>query len=104
MKTRSTAIILLKTQSVDDAYDELIRSLKGYNPIFVPVLQYTRVNEDALREILTSGRIGSGKPHGGEDGYGGLIITSQRAVEALGDALKHVDGKKLLSNPKIYCR
>jgi uroporphyrinogen-III synthase len=80
------SILLLKTKSTpNDGYDEYF-SVKGnnekwsYEPAFVPVLEH-RFQEEALgtvRELLEkkeiSNNIGAR--------YGGLIFTSQRAVEA----------------------
>ena len=76
--------ILLKTKSVpDDPYDTAFRQNTPLIPVFVPVLVHQRVNESKLRSILED------KPH---EHYCALIITSQRAVEAIDDAMKGLDG------------
>ncbi|KAF4589350.1 Uroporphyrinogen-III synthase [Ophiocordyceps camponoti-floridani] len=74
-------IILLKTPSSPrDPYQELLVS-SGYAPQFVPVLCHRPSAEAAARlEALLRGRnIGTGPGCA----FGGLILTSQRAVEAL---------------------
>jgi len=76
--------ILLKTKSVPtDPYDEAFRSKTPFIPVFVPVLSHQRVNERQLREILQNKPI---------ERYMALIITSQRAVEALDDAMSVLNG------------
>lgn len=72
-----------------------------YHPVFIPVLEH-RFHEANLRkvkEIFVSGGFnsrGEGKEGGrvqdpGQE-YGGLIFTSQRAVEAFGKMLEDGDG------------
>ena len=76
--------ILLKTKSVpDDPYDTAFREKTPLIPVFVPVLVHQRVNESQLRSILEN------EPH---EHYTALIITSQRAVEAIDDASKTLSG------------
>lgn len=79
-------ILLLKTKSTPhDGYEEYF-SVNGkgekwsYEPTFVPVLEH-RLQEEALgtvRDLLKKKKIS--KNAGAR--YGGLIFTSQRAVEA----------------------
>ena len=85
-------VFLLKTKShPTDPYDIFFRS-QGFDPIFVPVLQHRHVNLDTTRQIICEGRIeGLGKP-AAEAEYGGVIVTSQRAVEALGEVLESLQG------------
>ncbi|KAF8448501.1 tetrapyrrole biosynthesis, uroporphyrinogen III synthase [Kalaharituber pfeilii] len=80
-------VLLLKTRShPKDPYDVLLRS-KNVEPIFVPVLEHRHVNLDTVGRIITEGRIlGFGRGNS-EAEYGGIIITSQRAVEALASVL-----------------
>jgi hypothetical protein len=76
--------ILLKTKSTPtDPYDTAFRSKTPFIPVFVPVLEHARVNPQELRKILQ---------HEPENHYSALIITSQRAVEALGDAIHCLSG------------
>lgn len=76
--------ILLKTKSTPtDPYDEAFRTKTPFIPVFVPVLSHQRVNQQLLREILQNDPA---------DKYTALIITSQRAVEALDDAMTILTG------------
>ncbi|KAK6334361.1 hypothetical protein TWF730_003574 [Orbilia blumenaviensis] len=102
-------ILLLKTKSTPtDPYDVLLASA-GYTPIFVPVLQHHAVNGDVVREYVLSG--GLVPVEGSDEGvrkFGAIIITSQRAVEALGtilDELKETHAQivqTLLQTTTIY--
>jgi uroporphyrinogen-III synthase len=77
--------ILLKTKSVPvDPYDTAFREKTPLVPVFVPVLVHQRVNESKLLGILKN------DPHAR---YDSLIITSQRAVETLDDAMKNLTGR-----------
>ncbi|KAM4057977.1 uroporphyrinogen-III synthase hemD domain-containing protein [Hirsutella rhossiliensis] len=87
-------VLLLKTRSApSDAYHELLSAAshgrRRFDPCFVPVLSH-RI-EDAgtarLRDLLHRRQVGR------DDGcaYGGLIFTSQRAVEAFAQVVH--DGK-----------
>jgi len=76
--------ILLKTKSVPtDPYETAFREKTPLIPVFVPVLVHQRVNESQLQSILEN------NPH---EHYAALIITSQRAVEAIDDAMKGLSG------------
>jgi len=82
--TPKTPVFLLKTKSAPgDAYEEIFsRPCVGYDfePRFVPVLEhhFDEQGVGKVRGLLQSNSISSaqGSP------YGGLIFTSQRAVEA----------------------
>ncbi|RPA85231.1 tetrapyrrole biosynthesis, uroporphyrinogen III synthase [Ascobolus immersus RN42] len=89
-------LVLLKTKSVPkDPYEEYFSELPGYDftPIFVPVMNHEMVNLDQVEALIRGGNVRS--LHGNEiaeakdepNHYGGIIITSQRAVEALGAVL-----------------
>lgn len=95
-------ILLLKTKShPTDPYDVLFRSKQAV-PIFVPVLEHRHVNLDTLSCIISEGRIGGfGAPGTQEAEYGGLVITSQRAVEALGAVLKSLKGVPPITPPLL---
>jgi uroporphyrinogen-III synthase len=77
-------ILLLKTKSIPtDAYDELFSTPRDgfdFEPTFVPVLQH-QFEEDGMNKIR---KLVQEKSIGRDSGaaYGGLIFTSQRAVEA----------------------
>jgi uroporphyrinogen-III synthase len=83
MSPTKIPIILLKTKSTpNDGYEEYFRSVQaaggvGFEPAFVPVLEhrYNRENLERVARLLRDGGEGVGT------GYGGLIFTSQRAVE-----------------------
>ncbi|KAK0648732.1 tetrapyrrole biosynthesis, uroporphyrinogen III synthase [Cercophora newfieldiana] len=79
-----TPVFLLKTKSTPgDAYEELFsRTDDGFNfePVFVPVLEHSfdETGMTKVRGVLRSNSVSNaqGSP------YGGMIFTSQRAVEA----------------------
>jgi uroporphyrinogen-III synthase len=80
--TKSTPILLLKTKSIPhDGYEEQFSSSKDdeFDPIFVPVLEHQFIDNGlaVARQLLK--RLQIGKDAGKK--YGGLIFTSQRAVE-----------------------
>ncbi|CAJ2508580.1 Uu.00g136060.m01.CDS01 [Anthostomella pinea] len=83
--TRKIPILLLKTKSTPtDAYEELFSTPRRegfhFDPTFVPVLQH-QFEEDGMqsvRSLIQDKKINSGS----SSAYGGLIFTSQRAVEA----------------------
>jgi len=104
-------ILLLKTKSTPgDGYKEYFQSTIGvtYEPSFVPVLEH-RFREKALSDIhnLIS-CAGFATPH--ESGkYGGIIFTSQRAVEAFTGVIRRlreesrlVTVEELLSHVPFY--
>ena len=98
-------VLLLKTKSYPtDPYDVLFRS-KQADPIFVPVLEHRHVNLDTISRIISEGRIeGFGATGTQETEYGGLIITSQRAVEALGAVLESLKGTLSINSPlRAHC-
>lgn len=71
-----TPIFLLKTKSTPhDGYDEYFSSTGRYEPSFIPVLEHKHndANLGIVRNLFLSGQIC--------EKYGGLIFTSQRAVE-----------------------
>ena len=79
--------LLLKSKSTPtDLYDDAFRHKTPFIPVFVPVLSHQRVNEPQLREILQNGPANR---------YTALIVTSQRAVEALHDAMATLTGALL---------
>lgn len=87
-------VFLLKTKSAPgDAYEDLLarpNNHANFVPTFVPVLQH-RFDEDGLSVLRATLEDGSLGP---DDGctYGGLIFTSQRAVEAFAKVIQ--DGQQ----------
>ncbi|KAK5119413.1 hypothetical protein LTR85_007513 [Meristemomyces frigidus] len=105
-------VYLLKTKSApSDTYKEYFASLDHgngkYNPIFVPVLEH-RFRDDALRTLRRSAerfafaggseaneaKLRKATNNPGKK-YGGIIFTSQRAVDAFGSVVAKVDPAKL---------
>lgn len=89
-KPSTIPVLLLKTRSQPhDAYEEYFSPSKGdtrnFQPHFVPVLEHRPVVESVagLEQLLNSGGLA--------DKYGGMIFTSQRAVEAWADLVKKVE-------------
>lgn len=83
-------ILLLKTKNnPEDKYATLFSS-KNFTPQFIPVLEH-HLHSDALcsvRDLFASGGLlpGPGRR------YGGLIFTSQRAVEGFAGVLGRIAG------------
>jgi uroporphyrinogen-III synthase len=79
-----TTVILLKTKSTPhDGYQEYFESSENgaFEPIFVPVLQHTTRNDalEDIKNLITTGAFQRSASMG--NNYGGIIFTSQRAVE-----------------------
>ena len=97
--TPKTPVLLLKTKSVPgDAYEELLSaSLNGFDfePSFVPVLEH-RFDEEGMatvRRLLQNKSISTAEG----SAYGGLIFTSQRAVEAFTKLVEERRGETSVS-------
>ncbi|KAL4933969.1 uroporphyrinogen-III synthase HEM4 [Aspergillus undulatus] len=101
----SAHILLLKTKSSPhDGYEEFF-SVQSYSskPTFIPVLSHNFQSENlvSIKALFENGSLlppsGSGSGLGTESGrrYGGLIFTSQRAVEAFADMITSVDASLL---------
>ena len=101
--------LLLKTKSnPTDPYDEAFRQKTPLIPVFVPVLSHQQVNGRLLCEMLQK------EP---SKRYIALIVTSQRAVEALDDAMTILTGislralatygrgtiARIESDDRVYC-
>ncbi|CAO2654408.1 Nn.00g111410.m01.CDS01 [Neocucurbitaria sp. VM-36] len=87
-------VLLLKTKSVPkDTYEELFLTSDdhAYAPVFVPVLEH-QFKRDVLKEvqhnIISRGFVP--KSQNGLAGYGALIFTSQRAVEAFTEIVEKI--------------
>ena len=92
-------VLLLKTKSTpNDSYQEVLssttiqiqQSSSPIEPVFVPVLRHSFDNEalQRMRSLLDGGHIGNEL----NCKYGGLIFTSQRAVEAFGQVISNAKG------------
>lgn len=97
------SLFLLKTKSIpSDGYEQQFKSAKDgvkFEPVFVPVLEHKFKEKGmrVMRNLIRHDRFGT---HDGAK-YGGLIFTSQRAVEAFarvvadtveaGDGAQHPD-------------
>ena len=93
-KFTSTPILLLKTKSSPhDNYADFF-STRGYDPTFVPVLEhrFNTTNLELIRQVIESGGL---KPGPGRK-FGGLIFTSQRAVEGFAKLVNEIDGMYLI--------
>ncbi|KAJ5570630.1 Tetrapyrrole biosynthesis uroporphyrinogen III synthase [Penicillium hispanicum] len=103
-----TPILLLKTRSSPhDGYEEFF-SHKGYRPSFIPVLEHRFHTENLarVRGLFASGAFETGdsnadgssqaRPKGDQRKYGGMIFTSQRAVEGFAKMIEE-DGLPLAS-------
>ncbi|KAF4634473.1 hypothetical protein G7Y89_g3634 [Cudoniella acicularis] len=93
---RNTPILLLKTRSTpNDGYEEQFSAQKdglGFEPIFVPVLEHRSLEKglNIVRDLLQNKQI-----HKGNDArYGGLVFTSQRAVEAFAKLVDEGNGEE----------
>ena len=90
----ATPVLLLKTKSTpNDGYEEQFSTVRDgliFEPTFVPVLEHRFLEEglSIVRDQLQQRKIG--KEPGA--GYGGLIFTSQRAVEAFAKLVEEGKG------------
>lgn len=85
-------VLLLKTKSTpNDSYEDYFSRDGRFAPQFVPVLSNTfnAANLQKLRRLLTEGNEGA-YLRDGETRYGGMIFTSQRAVEAFAGVVREV--------------
>lgn len=106
-----TPILLLKTKSSPhDGYEDYF-STNGYTPSFIPVLEHRFHTENlaSVRELFASGAFntdtttttpdnGSKEASVCKKKYGGMIFTSQRAVEAFAEMIEQ---KGRTSSPSI---
>ncbi|KAF1356526.1 uroporphyrinogen-III synthase [Delphinella strobiligena] len=110
-----TPVLLLKTKSVPkDHYEELFSGAESqYDPSFVPVLEH-HFKEDIISwlkaTILNHGfsrRANRDTPTKSQDSFGGLIFTSQRAVEAFSAIVDEIGPEQrdalLPESLPLYC-
>lgn len=87
VESRKTPVLLLKTKSHKDGYEEYFAQDGRYSTVFVPVLEH-RFNDHSLETLAALikdkafRRPTPAAARGSSLTYGGLIFTSQRAVEA----------------------
>lgn len=97
---KGTPLFLLKTKSTpNDGYEERFSSTGEWAPEFVPVLEHQLIDEgmSTVRDLLRNREIGNGV---GKK-YGGMIFTSQRAVEAFTKLVVEGRGMSLTTFGKV---
>lgn len=104
-KPEKTPILLLKNQTTPrDGYDEYFRQTnQTYQPIFIPVLEHRIRTENLARVrdlLLQNNDSNNDNKNNNDDGkdkekkrkkYGGVIFTSQRAVEGFATILNGIN-------------
>lgn len=97
-------VLLLKTKSIPtDAYEELFSAPRDgleFEPTFVPVLQHQFEQDgmESVRQLLLERKIHR-RP---DSAYGGIIFTSQRAVEAFAKLVAEGQGKSAFGTPRSH--
>jgi uroporphyrinogen-III synthase len=83
--TSNIPVLLLKTKSIPiDGYQDIFAGQNDYLPSFLPVLEH-RFRDDTLvwlAKVTLAHGFNSGPTADPASSFGGLIFTSQRAVEA----------------------
>lgn len=97
-----TPVLLLKTRSFPtDSYHDLLSSslAAALSVRFVPVLQHTfhEPGVERLRYLLLRRLVGAQS----SCSYGGLVFTSQRAVEAFANVVEEERKGTTLSLPRV---
>lgn len=93
----SIPILLLKTKSTpNDGYEERFSAMTDglqFDPSFVPVLEHQFLDDglNVVKDLLQRKQIG----RGAGKKYGGMIFTSQRAVEAFTRLVEEGKGANL---------
>ena len=99
----SIPVLLLKTKSMPaDSYEEYF-STAPFRPVFVPVLEHrpNAPNLEQIKTMLLDRKIG--RCEGAR--YGGMIFTSQRAVEGFAKLVEEIEGdasRNDQANSSIY--
>ncbi|DAA76586.1 TPA_exp: putative Uroporphyrinogen-III synthase (UROS) [Trichophyton benhamiae CBS 112371] len=86
--TKEIPIYFLKTKSTPhDGYEEHFSPSKGFKPCFIPVLEHklNHNNLQKVKDLILSGAVAKQ--------YGGIIFTSQRAVEGFSRMVQDEVGK-----------
>ncbi|RPA94147.1 tetrapyrrole biosynthesis, uroporphyrinogen III synthase [Choiromyces venosus 120613-1] len=105
METKNIPILFLKTRSQPhEQYHEYFTSNPldnaVFKPLFIPVLKHHHINLDTLKIHLTT-KFDPADPNS----YGGLVITSQRTVEALSSVIPTLPPttlQNLFANTKVW--
>lgn len=101
----SIPILLLKTKSTpNDGYEERFSAVQEdglqFDPTFVPVLEHQFLDQglNVVKHLLQTKQIGkeAGKK------YGGMIFTSQRAVEAFTRLVDEGKGANHTTNDELF--
>src|ERR1700761_2504972 len=98
IKTKIPVLLLKTKSSPADGYEDFFNAAEGgrYEPIFVPVLEH-RFKEKSLREVrdmIENGRLNIRSSDSSSPAkYGGIIFTSQRAVEAFTQVIQEIRSK-----------
>lgn len=106
MSTESIPVLLLKTKSSPtDGYEEHFQNFKehGYVPDFIPVLEH-RFRDEALeeiRELIIHKAFVASPDTSSSKTYGGIIFTSQRAVEAFARVVAELRNFSLLPDDAL---
>jgi uroporphyrinogen-III synthase len=106
----STPILLIKTKSKPkDLYEERFSSSVStkYDPAFVACLSHQILSEATsyINKLITDGCFipdSDQHPESQRNKYGGIIFTSQRAVEAFELVVKDLTSKSQLDNIVLY--
>ncbi|EGD93439.1 uroporphyrinogen-III synthase [Trichophyton tonsurans CBS 112818] len=86
--TKGIPIYFLKTNPTPhDGYEEYFSPSKGFKPCFIPVLEhkFNHNNLQKVKDLILSGAVAKQ--------YGGIIFTSQRAVEGFSRMVQDEVGK-----------
>lgn len=93
MSSLRIPVLLLKTKSTPhDSYEEYLSSpTSSFTSLFVPVLEH-KPNTSSLEHVKILLRDGELKRK-----YGGMIFTSQRAVEGFAQVVQELEGESILA-------
>lgn len=87
----SELVLLLRSGGARDPFERAFRK-EGFDVRSIPVLEFDFVNPDGLREALEH-----------PNNYDGLIFTSPRAVDAIGEAMPWLPSENVLwHNKSVY--
>ncbi len=93
MSSPKIPILLLKTKSIpSDSYEEYFSSPGSlFAPVFVPVLEHKPnvPNLEQVKKLLDEGEL--------KRRYGGMIFTSQRAVEGFAQVVQELERTRSLA-------
>lgn len=89
--THKDIVWLLKDKDDDDSYGTLFEK-NGFNPLYLPILEFNYINIDKLNEILKND----------VNKYRGVIITSLRSIESLRLSIKDIDLSYIQENWTLY--